>query len=245
MPTPERPVRVLVIDDEEQIRRALDTVLGPRGFDVTLAKTGEAGLHGAIASSPELIILDLSLPDMDGLDVCRQLRDWFEAPILVLSVRAGESDKIAALNLGADDYLTKPFSAGELLARVHALLRRTGQSEVTSPVVEAGDIRIDLATRTVFVREHEVSLTRTEFGILAFLARNADRVVTSRMILRYVWGQERLAPDKAEDLAFVHQSETQALRVHISHLRRKIEQDPALPRCIITEPGVGFRLSTK
>jgi two-component system KDP operon response regulator KdpE len=243
MGTREHEVRALVIDDEEQIRNAMRSVLEVRGFDVVLAETGRAGLDAAVECSPDLVILDLSLPDVDGLDVCRQLRDWLDAPILVLSVRADEADKIAALDLGADDYLTKPFATGELLARVRALLRRAVQSETASPVVEAGDIRIDLAARSVFVREEEISLTRTEFGILAFLARNADRVATSRMILKHVWGSEYGGPESAEDLACA--DETQALRVHISHLRKKIERDPALPRYIITEPGVGFRLSTK
>ncbi len=238
MGSPERQVRVLVIDDEEQIRRALKSVLSVRKFDVTMAETGAAGLDAAVDCSPDLVILDLSLPDMDGLEVCRELRNWLKAPILVLSVRSDDADKIAALDLGADDYLTKPFSTGELLARVRALLRRASRSEIESPLIEAGDIRVDLAMRTVTVRGEEVSLTRTEFGILAYLARNADRVVTSRMILEHVWG-----PEYADDVAFA--DDTQALRVHISHLRKKIEPDPSLPRLIITEPGVGFRLSTK
>jgi two-component system KDP operon response regulator KdpE len=248
MGAPERPVRVLVIDDEEQIRRAITSVLAVRKFDVSHAETGQAGLDAAIDGSPDLVILDLSLPDIDGLDVCRQLRDWLDVPILVLSVRADEADKIAALDLGADDYLTKPFAAGELLARIRALLRRARPGETNAPVIEAGDIRVDLSTRTVLVRGEAVPLTRTEFGILAFLARNADRVATSRMILQNVWGPEYGGAEYGgaeyeEDL--VGADETQALRVHISHLRRKIECDPALPRYIITEPGVGFRLSTK
>ncbi len=238
MGSPERPLRVLVIDDEEQIRRALKSVLTVRKFHVTLAETGEAGLDAAVDCSPDLVILDLSLPGMDGLEVCRELRNWLTAPILVLSVRLDDADKIAALDLGADDYLTKPFSTGELLARIRALLRRASQSEKASPLIEAGDIRVDLSTRTVLVRGEEVTLTRTEFDILAFLARNADRVVTSRMILEHVWG-----PEYAEDLAFA--DDTQALRVHVSHLRKKIERDPSLPRYVITEPGVGFRLATK
>jgi two-component system KDP operon response regulator KdpE len=232
MGTPERPVRVLVIDDEQEIRRALKSVLSVRKFEVTLAVDGSSGLDAAIDCSPDLVILDLSLPDMDGLEVCRELRNWLKAPILVLSVRGEDTDKIAALDLGADDYLTKPFSAGELLARIRALLRRTGQGEPKSPVIEAGDIRIDLATRTVIVRGQDVVLTRTEFDILHFLAEHVDTIVTSRMLLQTVWG-----PWSGGD--------TQTLRAHISHLRKKIEVDPALPKCIITEPGVGFRLSTR
>src|ERR1035437_7915948 len=149
MGAPERPVHILVIDDEEQIRRALKAVLGVRRFDVTLAETGQEGLDAAGDGAPDLVILDLSLPDLDGLEVCRRLREWLEVPILVLSVRSDDTDKIAALDLGADDYLTKPFSTGELLARVRALLRRVNQSETASPVIAAGDIRIDLTTRIV------------------------------------------------------------------------------------------------
>jgi two-component system KDP operon response regulator KdpE len=243
MSVPERSVRVLVIDDEEQIRRALKAVLGVRRFEVTLAETGQEGLDSAVDCAPDLVILDLSLPDLDGLEVCRRLREWLEAPILVLSVRSDDADKIAALDLGADDYLTKPFSTGELLARARALLRRANQSETASPVIEAGDIRIDLTTRVVKVRGEEVTLTRTEFAILAFLARNAGHIVTSRMILKHVWGPEYGGAEYEEAFAFA--DETQALRVHVSHLRKKVERDAALPRYIITEPGVGFRLSTK
>jgi len=232
MGTPERPVRVLVIDDEEEIRRALKSVLTVRKFDVTLAVDGSTGLDAAIDCSPDLVILDLSLPDMDGLEVCRELRNWLKAPILVLSVRGDDADKIAALDLGADDYLTKPFSAGELLARIRALLRRAGHGEPASPVIEAGDIRIDVSTRTVAVRGQEVVLTRTEFDILHFLAEHADTIVTSRMLWQTVWGPWYVG-------------DTQTLRAHISHLRKKIEADPALPKHIITEPGVGFRLSTR
>ena len=232
MGTPERPVRVLVIDDEEEIRRALKSVLTVRKFDVTLAVDGSTGLDAAIDCSPDLVILDLSLPDMDGLEVCRELRNWLKAPILVLSVRGDDADKIAALDLGADDYLTKPFSAGELLARIRALLRRAGHGEPASPVIEAGDIRIDVSTRTVAVRGQEVVLTRTEFDILHFLAEHVDTIVTSRMLLQTVWGPWYVG-------------DTQTLRAHISHLRKKIEVDPALPKYIITEPGVGFRLTAR
>jgi len=232
MGAPERPVRVLVIDDEAEIRRALKSVLALRKFDVTLASNGSEGLDAAIDCSPELVILDLSLPDMDGLEVCRELRNWLKVPILVLSVRSDDADKITALDSGADDYLTKPFSTGELLARVRALLRRAGDADTSRPLIEAGDIRVDLAARTVFARDEEVSLTRTEFEILAFLALHADAIVTSRMLLQTVWGPWYVG-------------DTQTLRAHVSHLRKKIEVDPALPRYIITEPGVGFRLSTR
>jgi two-component system, OmpR family, KDP operon response regulator KdpE len=232
MGTPERPVRVLVIDDEEEIRRALKSVLTVRKFDVTLAVDGGTGLDAAIDCSPDLVILDLSLPDMDGLEVCRELRNWLKVPILVLSVRGEDADKIVALDLGADDYLTKPFSAGELLARIRALLRRAGQGDPAAPVIEAGDISIDVATRSVAVGGKEVTLTRTEFDILQFLAQHLDTIVTSRMLLQTVWG-----PWSGGD--------TQTLRAHISHIRKKIEANPALPKRIITEPGVGFRLTSR
>jgi two-component system KDP operon response regulator KdpE len=232
MGAPQRPIRVLVVDDEEEIRRALKSILTIRKFDVTLAADASEALDAAIECSPDLVVLDLSLPDMDGLEVCRELRNWLKAPILVLSVRGEDADKIAALDLGADDYLTKPFSAGEMLARIRALLRRAGQGEPESPVISAGVVRVDVATRTVEVRGQEVVLTRTEFDILRFLAEHVDTIVTSRMLLQAVWGPWYVG-------------DTQTLRAHISHLRKKIEVDPGLPKLIITEPGVGFRMSSR
>lgn len=231
MNIPEKRSRILVIDDEEQIRRALRSLLSVRHYEVILASNGEEGLDLAIDHSPDLIILDLAMPDMNGLEVCRELRTWYNGPILVLSVSAGDTDKIDALDLGADDYLTKPFSAGELLARTRALLRRASGVPAAPPVISAGDIEIDVAHRRVTRAGEEVDLTKTEFEILAYLAQNADRVITSKMILEHVWG-----PEYGED--------TQTLRVHISHLRKKIEPHPAVPRYILTEPGVGFRFST-
>jgi two-component system KDP operon response regulator KdpE len=226
---PERPARVLVIDDEEQIRRALRSILKARSYEVEVAETGEAGLAAAAVHQPDLVVLDLTLPGKSGLEVCRELRTWLTAPILVLSVRDGDDDKIAALDLGADDYLTKPFSAGELLARIRALLRRTAPGEAGPASVTVGGLTIDFARRIVTVDGREVKLTRTEFDILAQLAHNVDRVVTSRMLLERVWG-----PEYVED--------TQTLRVHISHLRHKIEPAGGVPRYVLTEPGVGFRL---
>lgn len=231
MSVPERPARILVIDDEEQIRRALKSVLSARKYDVVLAENGEQGIDLAIDHSPDLVVLDLAMPGMSGFEVCRELRSWSAVPILVLSVRSGDSDKIAALDQGADDYLTKPFSAGELLARIRALLRRSAGQAGPQPVISAGDLEIDVARRQVVRSGEPVSLTRTEFDILAYLAKNADCVVTSRMLLEAVWG-----PEYGED--------TQTLRVHISNLRRKIEPHPSVPRYILTEPGVGFRFST-
>jgi len=225
---PERSPRILVIDDEEQIRRALRSVLQARHYTVDEAATGGEGLEVATDATPDLVILDLTLPDMSGLKVAEELRAWYEGPIIVLSVRDADADKIAALDLGADDYLTKPFSAGELLARIRAHLRRTAGGESSVREIHAGEMVIDLAKRTVTVAGERAHLTRTEFDILALLARNADRVVTSRMLLEQVWG-----PDYVSD--------TQTLRVHVSHLRHKIEPSDGVPRYILTEPGVGFR----
>jgi two-component system KDP operon response regulator KdpE len=227
---PERSPRILVIDDEEQIRRALRSILQARHYTVDLAATGAAGLEAAVDTTPDLIVLDLSLPDMSGLVVCEQLRAWYEGPIVVLSVRDADADKIAALDLGADDYLTKPFSAGELLARIRAHLRRISGAELSVREIKAGDLMIDLAKRVVTVKGQPVHLTRTEFDILAELARNADRVVTSHALLNSVWG-----PDYVSD--------TQTLRVHVSHLRQKIEPQGGVSRYILTEPGVGFRFA--
>jgi two-component system KDP operon response regulator KdpE len=227
---PARPVTILVVDDEEQIRRALRSILRTRGYRVVEAATGQAALLAAIDETPDLVVLDLMLPDMNGIEVCRELRTWLAAPILVLSVRAEEADKIRALDEGADDYLTKPFSAGELLARVRALLRRAVDRYAPPPIVSAGDLTVDLARRSVTLAGRPVSLTPTEFDILALLARNAGCVVTQRSILESVWGSEW-----AED--------RQTLRAHISNLRRKIERRPGGPRYVITEPGVGFRFA--
>jgi two-component system KDP operon response regulator KdpE len=228
MSVPERPVRILAIDDEEQIRRAVRSILRTRNYVVTLAEGGREALLKAIDEPPDLVILDLGLPDMSGIEVCRELRSWTSVPILVLSVRSTEADKIEALDEGADDYLTKPFSAGELLARIRALLRRAAALEVPPPVVTTGDLVVDIARRTVTVAGEPVNLTPTEFDILALLARNAGTVVTQKMILEKVWG-----PEWVED--------AQTLRVHMSHLRKKIGQTPNGPRYVVTEPGVGFR----
>jgi two-component system KDP operon response regulator KdpE len=227
---PERPTRILVVDDEAQIRRALRSILSTRGYALEMAATAEEALVKAIDAPPDLVILDLALPDRSGIEVCRELRTWMAAPILILSVRANEADKIQALDEGADDYLTKPFSAGELLARIRALLRRAAALTSPPPLVTAGELEIDIARRRVTLAGEEVPLTPTEFDILAFLARNAGLVVTQRMILERVWG-----PEWVED--------SQTLRVHVSNLRKKIEQRPGGPRYIITEPGVGFRLA--
>ena len=230
MTIPERPTRILVVDDEAQIRRALTSILSTRGYKLEMASTGEEALLKAIDTPPDLVVLDLALPDRSGIEVCRELRTWMTAPILVLSVRANEADKIEALDEGADDYLTKPFSTGELLARIRALLRRAAALTSPPPVVTSGDLEIDIARRRVRRGGEEIALTQTELDILAYLARNAGLVVTQRMILEHVWG-----PEWVED--------AQTLRVHVSNLRKKIESHPGGPRYIITEPGVGFRFA--
>jgi two-component system KDP operon response regulator KdpE len=226
--SPERAQRVLVIDDEEQIRRALKSVLTARHYEVDLAEDAEQGIELTATRTPDIIVLDLSLPGMSGLEACRRLREWYHGPILILSVRNADDDKIAALDLGADDYLTKPFSTGELLARIRALLRRTQGADASVMEVRSGDLFIDFAKRIVTVGGEPVHLTRIEFDILAVLARNAGRVVTSRMLLDQVWGPE-------------YTGDTQTLRVHVSNLRRKIEAPGDVSRYILTEPGVGFR----
>jgi two-component system KDP operon response regulator KdpE len=225
---PERSPRILVIDDEEQIRRALKSILQARHYLVDLAETGGSGLEMAVDRTPDLIVLDLTLPDMSGLLVAEELRAWYRGPIIVLSVRDSDADKIAALDLGADDYLTKPFSAGELLARIRAHLRRTSGGEGSVSEIRSGGLVVDIARRVVKVDGEPVHLTRTEFDILALLARNADRVVTSRMLLESVWGPG-------------YETDTPTLRVHVSNLRQKIEPAGGVPRYILTEPGVGFR----
>ncbi|MFB3881271.1 MAG: response regulator transcription factor [Armatimonadota bacterium] len=228
---PEKPARILVVDDEAQIRRAVGSILSTRGYKVSFAVDGAEALDTAIEQNPDLVILDLALPDVTGMEVCRQLRAWYRAPILVLSVRGSEADKITALDTGADDYVTKPFSAGELLARVRALLRRASGQAAAAPLITVGELEINIAQRRVSRGGEEIGLTRTEFDILAYLAQNVDTVVTSKMILEHVWGEE-------------YRDDTQTLRVHISHLRRKIEPHPSVPRYLLTEPGVGFRLTS-
>ena len=232
MAAEERPAHILAVDDDAQIRRALSTILRTRGYTVELAQDADDALGKAIDRPPDLVILDLSLPDRSGIDVCRELRSWMTAPILILSVLSGDVDKIAGLDAGADDYLTKPFSAGELLARVRALLRRTREPATRSPVVTVADLVVDVARRRVTLAGHEItSLTPTEFEILLFLARNAGLVVTQRQILEHVWG-ERWAENAA------------TLRVHVSNLRRKVEPADGARRYILTEPGVGFRFAS-
>ena len=221
---------MLVVDDEESMRRLLVTVLSRHQYDVIAASTGEEALNRAAEHSPELVILDLLLPDMSGLEVCKKLRSWRAVPILVVSGREEEHIKIAALDLGADDYITKPFPTGELLARIRALLRRASYGGSPPVVISSGLLKIDVARRRVFRAGKPIRLTRTEFDILAYLAQNADCVVSAKQLVEKVWGIRY-----AED--------TQTLRVHVGHLRKKIEPNPATPTYILTEQGIGYRFS--
>jgi two-component system KDP operon response regulator KdpE len=223
--------RILLVDDDEAVRRFVGAVLKRNGYTVVPAGDGQAAITEAIEHSPHLIILDLSLPVLNGLDVCRQLRTWYHAPVLVLSAYGEENLIVKALDLGADDYLTKPFRPGELLARIRALLRRSAKQPVSKAFLRAGNLKLDLARRRVFRDNQEIALTRTEFDILAYLARQLDRVVPAEMILQEVWGPH-------------HGQYEQTLRVHIGHIRKKIEPDPAEPRYILTESGVGYRLAS-
>jgi len=221
--------RILIVDDEKQIRFMLKTALGSYGFNTAESSTGREGLSQATIFHPDLIILDLGLPDMDGVEVIRQLREWTATPILVLSVREHEDDKIEALDAGADDYITKPFSMGELLARIRVALRHTAKTE-DEPVLAVGELTIDIPRRIVQVRGEEVKLTPTEYEILKYLALQAGRVVTHRQLLRAIWGPN-------------YQDETHYLRIYVGQIRRKIESDPSQPSIITTEPGVGYRLT--
>ena len=224
-----KKTKVLIVDDEPQILRALRAGLLAHGYDVVSAADGEEALDKAATELPDAVILDLNLPKLSGLDVCRGLREWSSVPIIVLSVRDAERDKVAALDLGADDYLTKPFGADELLARLRVALRHAARvAGPPEPVVRAGEVMIDLSRHMVKRGEDEVRLTATEYKLLAYLATNAGRVLTHTQILEHVWGPG-------------YESETQNLRVYVSQLRRKLDPDSAQPQMITTEPGVGYR----
>lgn len=220
--------RILVVDDERAIRRFLHTVLTTHGYVVFEAESGEEALTAVAQHRPDVVILDLGLPGLDGIEVTQRLREWTEIPIIVLSVRERETDKIAALDTGADDYLTKPFGVGELLARLRASLRRIIQPDAT-PVFTVRDLTVDMARRVVTVGDEKVQLTPTEYDLLRVLITHAGKVVTHQQLLRQVWGA-------------AYQNEFHLLRVNISNLRHKLEPEPARPRYIITEPGVGYRL---
>lgn len=220
--------RILIVDDERAIRRFLRLILEAHGYAVLEAVDGQEALQLTATQRPDLLLLDLGLPDIDGVEVLRRLREWTGVPVIVLSVREREEDKIAALDAGADDYLTKPFGAGELLARIRAALRRS-ISPPSDPVFEIGDLRVDLARRLVTRQGQRIELTPTEFALLRVLIQHAGKVLTHRQLLRAVWGPG-------------YENDVHLLRVTISNLRRKLEPDPSRPRYIQTELGVGYRI---
>jgi len=217
----------LIVDDEPPIRRLLRLTLEPQGYRVFEADNGQLGLQEAAARRPDVIVLDLGLPDMDGIAALKRLREWSQAPVLVLTVRDREADKVAALDAGADDYLTKPFGAAELLARLRAVQRRAPEAH-EEPVFVSGGLAVDLAARTVTLNKQDVHLTATEYGLLRELVRHAGKVVTHKQLLRAVWG-----PNAEE--------QSQYLRVYITHLRKKLETKES-GKLIQTEPGIGYRL---
>jgi len=223
---------ILLIDDEPQILRALKTILQANHFRVASAATGEQGIALCVAQPPDVIILDLTLPDMDGIEVCRQIRQWSAVPIIVLSVRENERDKVSALDSGADDYLVKPFGIEELLARIRVSLRHAEKSPgYRQSTIKAGPVSIDLAKHIITNQGAEVHLTATEFKLLSYLAAHADRVLTHQAILTHVWG-------------FSESEHVEYLRVYIGQLRKKLEADPDDPQIILTEPGVGYRFKS-
>lgn len=223
--------RVLVCDDERQILRALRVILGDAGFEVVTAATASEALDAAALRAPDAAILDLVLPDGNGIDVCRSIREWSEMPIIVLSAVGDEAEKVRALDAGADDYVTKPFGPGELIARLKAALRRAGRPE-DEPVLHFDGLELDLAAHRVTRGDDEIRLTPTEYELLRVLARNRGRLMTHRALLSEVWGH-------------AYTEDTQTLRVHIANLRRKIEPDPSAPRYIRTDPGIGYRFDAQ
>lgn len=226
-------MKVLIVDDEPQIRRALQAALERNDCEVLSASDGEQGLNLAATAQPDLVILDLSMPGIDGFEVCKQIRSWSRVPIIVLSVRDGEDDKIQALDLGADDYLTKPFGVRELFARIRAVLRRTGSDELQeSTSFSFEQLMVDFGRRSVFIDSREIHLTPKEYELLCYMIRNANRVLTHKQLLSKVWGAE-----------YVNDAHT--LRVHIATLRNKIEATPERPRFIHTETRVGYRFRTE
>lgn len=225
----EQATRILVVDDEPQIRRFLRASLGAQGYTVLEGSNAAEALLRVTSERPDVVILDLGLPDMDGMEVIRQVREWSKVPIIVLSVRGREADKVRALDAGADDYVTKPFGMGELMARIRTALRNRLAQEADEPVFRSGGLTVDLAKRLVTLDERVVKLTPTEYALLRVLVTNAGKVVTHQHLLREVWG-----PGDVE--------ETHYVRVYIGQLRQKIEPDPAQPRYILTETGIGYRL---
>ena len=219
--------RILCIEDEPTLLRTLGANLRARGYDIDLATSGEIGLEVAAAKRPDIVIVDLGLPKISGLEVIRSLRHWTRVPIIVLSARDTEFDKVGALDAGADDYVSKPFGMGELLARIRAALRRVTPTD-ESPIVQTSHFTVDLVARRVTGTSGEVKLTPIEWNLVEVLVRNSGRLVTSRELLRAVWGPE-------------YGDETNYLRVHMTHIRRKLEPEPAVPRYFLTETGMGYR----
>ncbi|BBB92329.1 MAG TPA: response regulator [Methylomusa anaerophila] len=224
----EKGLRMLVIDDEQQIRKLLNVSLSAHGYQVHAAVTGQEGINWAAVHKPDLIIVDLGLPDMDGKNVIKKIREWSQVPIIILTARDQEQEKIEALDAGADDYVTKPFGMGELMARMRVSLRRAATAE-NDPVLSCGGLVIDLVQRRVTVEGREIKLTPTEYEIIKIMAQHAGRVLTHKQLLKAVWGN-------------TYNEDTHYIRVYVGQLRRKIEQDPARPQYIITESGVGYRL---
>jgi two-component system KDP operon response regulator KdpE len=221
-------MRVLVVDDEPQIRRALRTSLEAHGYEVVAVGTGEEGVLGAAEQAPDLVLLDLGLPDLDGTEVIRRIRTFSEVPVIVLSVREGQPDKVAALDVGADDYVTKPFAMGELLARARAALRRVMPEQPAQPTLEYPGLEVDLARRLVTRDGEAVHLTPTEYGLLEAFVSNPGKLLTHQWLLRKVWGQG-------------YGTETTYLRTYVRALRKKLDDDASAPALIVTEPGVGYR----
>lgn len=222
--------RVLVVDDERAIRRLLHTSLTAEGYEVIEAETGAQALASAARERPDIVLLDLGLPDQDGTEVLRQLREWSKVPVIVVTVRADEAEKVAALDAGADDYVTKPFGMAELSARLRTALRHGARAEAGEPVFTSGALSVDLVKRRVQVNGEEVKLSPKEYDLLRLFVRNAGRVLTHQMILKEIWGP-------------AHTQDMQYLRVYVGQLRQKLRDDPAEPRLIRTEPGVGYRFA--
>jgi len=225
---------VVLIEDEPQIRRFLRATMTREGYRLFEATTGAAGLVEVGSRQPDVVIIDLGLPDMDGLDVIRRLREWTDVPVIVLSARGQERDKVTALDAGADDYVSKPFSAGELLARIRVALRHTAGAshEADEATFKVGDLQVDLLHRRVFVADQEVRLTPIEYKLLTTLVQHAGRVVTHQQLLHEVWGP-------------THTDQAHYVRVYMGHLRHKLEAEPARPRYLLTEPGVGYRVAVE
>ncbi|MDU4960375.1 MAG: response regulator [Sporomusaceae bacterium] len=224
----EKGLRILVIDDEPQIRKLLQVSLHAHGYQLGEAASGQDGILQAAAFKPDLAIVDLGLPDMDGKEVIRQIREWSAMPLIILTAREQEQEKVAALDAGADDYITKPFGIGELMARIRVCLRRIADSG-NEPILRCGGLAVDLLQRRVSVDEREIKLTPTEYELIKFMIQHAGRVLTHKQLLKAGWGSS-------------YEEDTHYIRIYIGQLRRKIEQDPAQPRYIVTESGIGYRL---